>query len=155
MDLDAELQRVIRQEQQLVLPRLDHDRVWQLGSRLRALAADAGLALVIEIRWEGVTVFQTAMAGTAPLNHDWARRKRNTAELFQQSSYRVGLQLQKDGRTLQDRAGLPLRDYAVHGGSVPLRVTGAGCVGSVTVSGAPHREDHELIARVLGEYRAT
>ncbi len=35
------------------------------------------------------------------------------------------------------------------GGSFPLAVTGAGVVGSVTVSGLPQRADHELVVEAL------
>jgi uncharacterized protein (UPF0303 family) len=40
-------------------------------------------------------------------------------------------------------------DYATHGGSFPLSVAGAGIVGSVTVSGLPMRQDHELAIEAL------
>jgi len=40
-------------------------------------------------------------------------------------------------------------DYATHGGSFPLAVSGAGVVGSVTVSGLPMRADHELVIEAL------
>jgi CubicO group peptidase (beta-lactamase class C family) len=33
----------------------------------------------------------------------------------------------------------------------PICVTGIGCVGSVTVSGAPDREDHAMVVAVLSE----
>ena len=45
--------------------------------------------------------------------------------------------------------GLPLRDYASHGGSFPLTLIGAGCIGAVTVSGLPQRADHELVVEAL------
>jgi uncharacterized protein (UPF0303 family) len=44
---------------------------------------------------------------------------------------------------------LPLADFAAHGGSFPLRVAGAGVVGSVTVSGLAQRADHELVVEAL------
>jgi uncharacterized protein (UPF0303 family) len=44
---------------------------------------------------------------------------------------------------------LSLADYAVHGGSFPIRVNGAGVTGSVTVSGVPQRADHELVVEAL------
>jgi uncharacterized protein (UPF0303 family) len=50
---------------------------------------------------------------------------------------------------LVERYGLPVADYASHGGSFPIRVLGAGVIGSVTVSGLPQREDHQLAVEAL------
>ena len=47
--------------------------------------------------------------------------------------------------------GLADRDVADHGGSFPIVVDGVGCVGAVTVSGLPQREDHELVVEALAE----
>jgi uncharacterized protein (UPF0303 family) len=68
---------------------------------------------------------------------------------FHRSSYAVGLKLKAKNETLAEQQGLPLADYAVHGGSFPLTVKGAGVVGSVTVSGLPQRSDHELVVEAL------
>jgi uncharacterized protein (UPF0303 family) len=51
--------------------------------------------------------------------------------------------------TLLERYGLPIADYASHGGSFPLTVAGTGVVGSVTVSGLAQRDDHELVVEAL------
>lgn len=147
--LDADLRRLAEQEQRLVLPHFDADTAWQVGERLRALARERGVAVAIEIRLVRETVFFHAMPGTAPTNADWARRKRNSVELLQQSSYRIGRMLEKEGSTLEAKMGLALRDHASHGGAVPVRVRGVGCVGVVTVSGLPQREDHNLVIEVL------
>jgi uncharacterized protein (UPF0303 family) len=45
--------------------------------------------------------------------------------------------------------GLPPRDYACHGGSFPLKIIGIGCIGVVTVSGLPQREDHIMVVQAL------
>jgi uncharacterized protein (UPF0303 family) len=45
-----------------------------------------------------------------------------------------------------------LKDYSTHGGSFPIFVAGAGCVGTITVSGLPQREDHGLVVSVLQDY---
>lgn len=147
--LDADLRRLAEQEQRLVLPQFDADTAWQIGERLRALARERGVAVTIEIRHGRDTVFLHAMPGTSPANADWARRKRNSVELLQQSSYRIGRALEKEGSTLEAKMGLPLRDHASHGGAVPVRVRGVGCVGVVTVSGLPQRDDHNLVIEVL------
>jgi len=91
------------------------------------------------------------MPGTSANNADWVRRKRNTTELQQRSSYLVGLSLVQSGETLQTQSGLPLRDYAQHGGSFPIRVTGVGVVGAITVSGLPQREDHNVVVQMIAE----
>ena len=53
--------------------------------------------------------------------------------------------------TLAERYGLNLRDYAAFGGSVPLYLTSGCQIGSVTVSGAPQRDDHNLVLGTLRE----
>ena len=42
-----------------------------------------------------------------------------------------------------------LNEFAAHGGGVPVSVGGSGVIGSVTVSGLPQREDHELVVEAL------
>jgi uncharacterized protein (UPF0303 family) len=149
--LDTDIARIALQEMRLVLPGFDQATAWQLGTRLKTLAEGRALALTIEIRLARETVFFHAMPGTTPANADWARRKRNTVELLQQSSYGVGRELERDDTTLERKMGLPARDYASAGGCFPIRVAGVSCVGTVTVSGAPQREDHELVVMALAE----
>ena len=48
-----------------------------------------------------------------------------------------------------EKHALPAVDYAADGGSFPVCVEHAGVVGSVTVSGLPQRDDHELVVEVL------
>jgi uncharacterized protein (UPF0303 family) len=149
MDLATDIARIADQEKRLRLAGFDVDTAWQLGTSLREIALRRGMALVIEIRLARETVFFAAMGGTTPANADWARRKRNVVELLHRSSYGVGRSLEHEGKALADTMGLPARDYATHGGSFPLLVAGVGCVGAVTVSGAPQREDHEVVVEAL------
>jgi uncharacterized protein (UPF0303 family) len=148
LQLQADLAKLAEQEQRLQLRQLDADLAWTIGTQLRGLALARGAAVTIEIRLGAETVFFHAMRGTAPANADWARRKRNLSELLDQSSYRVGRQLALDGGSIEQKMGLPTRDYATHGGSVPLRVGGTR-FGTVTVSGLPQREDHGMVIEVL------
>lgn len=151
MDLRIDLERIAEQERVLQFRAFDLDAAWKLGTRLRAMAVERSVAIAIEIRLQKETVFFCAMPGSTPENADWARRKRNTVELTQRSSYAVGLQLAGEGITLEQKMGLALRDYASHGGSFPIRVEGVGCVGTATVSGLPQRHDHELVTAALAE----
>lgn len=153
MTIQADLARIAEQEQRLRFAALDLEQLWQLGADIRRMATEQGLALVIEIRLAGETVFFNRMPGASPNNADWARRKRNTVEMLHASSYSVGLAAQQKGASLEQESGQPLRDYAIHGGSFPLLLDGLGAVGAVTVSGAPERVDHALVVAALARLR--
>jgi len=149
MALPDDVTRIAEQERRLRLERLDEATAWELGSLLRRLATGRGGAVTIEVRLARQTVFFCTMPGTTAANADWARRKRNTAELLSRSSYGVGRSLELEGTSLELKMGLPLRDYASHGGSFPLWASGGACLGAVTVSGLPQRDDHALVVEAL------
>jgi len=151
MGLSEDLERVALQERELRLPGLDTRVAWELGVRLRAMAEERGLAVVIDVRRFGEPLFYAALEGTTPDNVEWVRRKSNVVARFHRSSYAVGLKLNAKNETLAEQQGLALADYGTHGGSFPLNVKDAGVVGSVTVSGLPQRADHELVVEALCE----
>jgi uncharacterized protein (UPF0303 family) len=150
--MTGDLDRIDEQQRRLRLSTFDEEAAWRLGSDLRSRAVDRGAAITIEVRLGGQTVFQHAMPGTAPANADWARRKRNVVELLHRPSYAVGLEADRDGRSVLELMGLPERDTAGHGGAFPIVVDGVGCVGVVTVSGLPQRDDHELVVEALAAF---
>jgi uncharacterized protein (UPF0303 family) len=149
MGLQEDIDRVALQERELQLPRLDAKTAWDLGVRLRKMAEDRSLAVAIDVRRFGQPLFYTALEGTTPDNAEWVRRKSNVVARLHRSSYAIGLSLRVKSDTLMDKYGLPIADYASHGGSFPLTVANAGIVGSATVSGLPQREDHELVVEAL------
>jgi uncharacterized protein (UPF0303 family) len=149
MGWNEDLEQISQQERELVLPHLDAQIAWELGSRLRTMAIERNLAVVIDVRRFGQPLFYAAMDGTTPDNVEWVRRKSNVVARFHRSSYAVGLKEKIKSETLFETQGLPVADYATHGGSFPLAVTGAGVIGSATVSGLPQRGDHELVIEAL------
>ena len=149
MGWNEDLERISLQERELVLTGLDTQTAWDLGVHLRTLAEERGLGVVIDVRRFGQPLFYTALEGTTPDHVEWVRRKSNVVARFQCSSYAVGLKEKVKNETLFESQGLPVADYATHGGSFPLAVAGAGVVGSVTVSGLPQRADHELVVEAL------
>ena len=149
MGLSEDLEKIALQESELVLPQLDAETAWQLGLLLRKMSVERGHAVVIDVRRFGQPLFYAAMDGTTPDNVEWVRRKSNVVARFHRSSYAVGLREKQKGQTIYESQGLSLSDYATHGGSFPLRVAGAGIVGSTTVSGLPMRQDHELVIEAL------
>src|SRR6516225_7645566 len=126
MGLNEDLERIALQERELVLPRLDAQTAWELGVWLRALAVERKLPVVIDIRRFGQPLFYAAMEGTTPDNVEWVRRKSNVVARFLHSSYVAGIREKIKNHSLAESQGLALADYATHGGSFPLAVTGAG-----------------------------
>ena len=143
---EDDLAAIAAQERELHFAKFDEDVSWKVGSRLRDLAASRKLGVAIDVRRFGQPLFYAALAGTSPDNAEWVRRKSNLVARFHRSSYAIGLEM---GASLFEKYGLPIADYAAHGGSFPIRVHGAGVIGSITVSGLPQRADHELVVEAL------
>jgi uncharacterized protein (UPF0303 family) len=143
-----DIARIALQERTLVFPAFNEETAWRLGSRLRTLALDRNLIVVIDVRRPAHPLFYAALPGTTPDNAEWVRRKSNVVFRFHRSSYAVGLDLEQKQSSLETR-GLPTADYASHGGSFPIRVANAGIVAAVTISGLPQRADHELVVEAL------
>ena len=149
MNIDNDLRRIALQEQQLQFDRFDLDTAWKLGATLRRMAAERKLGCVIDITLFSMQVFYAALDGATPDNPNWVRRKRNTVFRLFKSSYATGLSLLKQQTNLQAKLGLPDAEFAAHGGSFPIVVKGTGCIGAVTVSGLPQRDDHNLVVEAL------
>lgn len=149
---EQDLAILTQQEALLHFSTFTPEAAWLLGNRLRdaLLARNAGGTVEIELT--GHLLFACATPGATPGQADWIRRKRNTVRRFARSSYAVGRQLELDGQTLESRDGLPLADYAAHGGGFPLFLSGSGCVGTIIVSGLPQRDDHNLVAAAIAEH---
>ena len=128
----------------LELAGFDEAAAWKLGVILVELGN--GLPVVIDVRTADRTLFHAALPGSAPLNDLWARRKSNTALMFQLPSMLVAARNKTKGEPL-DKHGLAGADYADSGGAVPIRVRGVGVVAVATVSGLPQLEDHKLVVR--------
>lgn len=149
LPINDDLARLARQEQALVLPHFDNDVAWRIGTTLRDLALQRKFAVALDVRGFGYPLFYAALEGTSPANLDWVRRKGNVVAHFLRSSYAVGLDLRQKKTDLLEKHGLSFADYAAHGGSFPIHVEHAGVIGSVTVSGLPQRDDHELVVEAL------
>lgn len=152
MDIERDLQRIALQEERLRFDRFDAGIAWNLGIALKAAADKRGVGVAIDISTPSYTLFSHAMEGATPDNAEWVRRKRNVTLRFHRSSYAIGLQLERDGRTLEEKEGLKADDYMAHGGCFPIRLAGPTCIGAITISGLPQRDDHDLLTRTLAMF---
>jgi uncharacterized protein (UPF0303 family) len=152
MSIDQDMEKIALQEKRLQFKHFDAEVAWAIGTALKAAAEKRNAPVAIDIQLHGFPLFSCAMTGTTPDNWEWIRRKRNVVTRYHRSSYAIGLKHERAKTTLQSTTGLDLRDYSTHGGCFPVLVIGTGCVGTITVSGLPQREDHSLLVSVLQEY---
>ncbi len=149
MTIEEDIARIAEQEAALVFPAFDVATAWDLGSLLRQMAMQRQLGVAVDVRLHSMPAFYSALPGSTPDNESWVRRKRNLVLRFFQSSYAIGRKLAQQELTLEAKYGLPSAEYAAHGGSFPISVERSGCIGAVTVSGLPQRDDHNLVVEAL------
>jgi len=150
--IEHDLEKIALQERRLQFTEFNASIAWELGLALKIAAEKRGAAVAIDIQLHGQPLFSCGMRGTTPDNWEWIRRKRNVVMRYHRSSYAIGLKHERAGTTLHDTTGLDLRDYSTHGGGFPVTLAGTGCIGTITVSGLPQREDHSLVVSVLQDY---
>ena len=142
------------EELSLVLESFTEEDAWLVGSSLAVRALREALPVAIDIRRPNYPLFRAAFAGSTADQSSWIDRKAATVFRFQASSLLVGMRM---GPTEHDPFASGWLDparYTLAGGSVPVRVSGAGVVAAVTVSGRSSEEDHALAAEALRERRS-
>ena len=149
MSIETDLKTIATQERELQFESFGAETAWLVGCKLRADALSREAAMTFEIQVAGRTLFLATTEGAPAGQLDWIRRKRNVVMRFGRSSYAVGLQLEHEGKTIEERHGLTLTDYAMHGGGFPITLRGTGCVGSVIASGLHQRVDHAMVVEAL------
>jgi len=153
-DLDALLATLQREEDELQFTAFGNDAALALGLALIDAARRRGKALTADICRNGQQLFHAAMTGTSADNDAWIRRKNNVVNRYGHSSYHVGTMARAKGTTFEASSRLDPDAYAAHGGAFPLLIRDVGVVGTITVSGLPQVEDHELVVEVLGSFLA-
>jgi uncharacterized protein (UPF0303 family) len=150
--LEEDLRRLAEQERLLRHVRFGPREAWALGSFLREAGVAKAAPIAIDISMRDRILFHCALDGSTTDNAEWIRRKRNTVLRLWRSSYAVGRALELAGKTQEAAYALPLVDYAVHGGAFPITLDGTGCLGAITVSGLPQREDHAFVVDALAQF---
>jgi uncharacterized protein (UPF0303 family) len=150
--VEEDIRRLAEQERLLRLSRFGPEEAWALGVVVREMAMARRAPIAIDISLRDRVLFHCALPGTTTDNAEWIRRKRNTVLRLWRSSYAVGRSLALSGKTQEAAHMLPVADYAVHGGGFPLTLEGLGCIGAITVSGVPQREDHRIVADGLAAF---
>ena len=141
-------------ERDLVFERFDHADAWRLGSAITERAIAAGHRVAIDIRRPGLILFRAALAGATEDQEHWVRRKAAVVLRLESSSALIAAEIASRGGDPFAVGWLDPREYALAGGSFPVRVRGVGVVAAVTVSGMTSAEDHALVVEVIADHLA-
>ncbi|WP_186766555.1 heme-degrading domain-containing protein [Puniceibacterium confluentis] len=146
-----QLEEIAGQEARLRLTGFDEAQAWKLGCLLVEKGRAEGRPIVVNIRTPDSTLFHAALSGATPDNDHWARRKSNVTLRYHRASLAVGLSFKAKGILVPGAEhGLDPQEYAVHGGSFPVRLTSGRVIAAVTVSGLASEEDHAMVVEALG-----
>ncbi|SRR5258708_3544297 len=153
-DYDALLQALLKLEDELQFTRFTNETALEVGLALLKTGQTKVRPITIDITRYGQQLFHYAMSGTCADNDEWIKRKINVVRRFGHSSYYIGMHLKNIGQTIEQKYLIPESEYGAHGGSFPLIILDVGVVGTVTVSGLPQVEDHELVVETLRTFVA-
>lgn len=146
------LAALLREEETIQFSEFANETAWRIGSRLVELASERELGVTIDICRNGQQLFHCALAGTAPDNDEWIKRKNRVVNRYGHSSLYVGMRYRSQGTTFEEKSWLDPNEYAAHGGAFPIIIARVGVVGTVTVSGLAQEDDHALVVSVLREF---
>ena len=143
-----------REEQILVLPHCDLKDAVTIGEIAVEIAKRESLAISIEVRLGEWTVFHTALPGAKPDQPSWIDRKARVVLATGHSTMLERVKAEEEGFDWYERYAMPEETHAIHGGGLPLTVSGHGLKGILLISGLPQVEDHLFGIRVITEFLA-
>lgn len=151
-EMEQSLKERQEEEKMLRFSRFTNTMALEIGLSLIEKVKREEKAVAIDITRNGQQLFHYAFEGTSPDNDQWIIRKNRVVNRFLKSSLHVYYLLESQGKTIEERYGLDWSEYADRGGAFPIIVNDVGVVGTITVSGLPHEEDHRLVVEGLKDY---
>ncbi|MFM8350614.1 MAG: heme-degrading domain-containing protein [Actinomycetales bacterium] len=121
----------------------------RLGQAVTELALVDELPITIEVRHGTRVAYRAALAGSTADNDAWLARKAAVVMRYELPTLAVRVRYEERGLDFNEATGLPLSEFAAHGGGIPIVVAGVGMVGFLGVSGLPQVEDHDLGVRCI------
>src|SRR5579871_5365391 len=149
------LETLLEQERQLQFDKFDNETALAIGMALVERGQAEKLAMAVDVTRARQQLFHAALPGTTADNDEWIRRKTNLVYRVGHSSFYLGTQWRMSGVPFEKKfEGMPIQDYAAHGGCFPVILRGTGMIGTVTVSGLPQAEDHRMVVETIEAYLA-
>ena len=147
-------EQLVLEETVLVLPHFTLKDAVEIGEIGIEIARRESLALSIEVRLGEWIVFHTALPGAEPEQTSWITRKARVVLATGHSTMLERVRAEEEGVDWYEVHGLAEETHAIHGGGLPLNVSGLGLQGILLISGLPQVEDHLLGVRIITEFLA-
>lgn len=149
---DEIISELEKQERELQFEEFTSETALKLGMSLIEKAKQEQKVISIDITRNGHQLFHYSFNGTSSDNDQWIIRKNRVVNRFNKSSFHVGTLLKKTGETIEEKYMISSSEYSAHGGAFPMIIKNVGTVGTITVSGLPQKEDHDLVVSVIREH---
>lgn len=143
---------LLTQELSLFLPEFNVNEGLLLGKIATNSGISRSLPIAIEVRIKDWTVYHASLPGSSKDNKNWIDRKARVVNLRHHSTLYEKLNAEEQGIDWFKDNQLSEKEYAIHGGGLPIITTSDGFQGSLIISGLEHIEDHIFGVEVLAEY---
>ncbi len=143
------------EEVALSLPTLDNTVALALGEIAVRFGCERSLPIATQVRIGDWIVFHASLPGTDTTNDQWMARKARVVALTGHSSLHERTKAEEDGIDWYSVNNAPEESHAIHGGGLPIMVSGQGQCGTLLISGLPQLDDHLLGVEILTEYLKT
>lgn len=136
------------------LESLDVFSALSIGDIAKSIGFSRNLPITIEVRIGDWTVYHASLPGSSPENDSWIARKARVVTLKKHSTLYERVRAEELSIDWFTENNLSEKEYAIHGGGLPLILKEQGFVGSLIISGLPQIDDHLFGIEVLTEYLA-
>ncbi len=146
------VEQIKRQEQLLQFDKFTNDMAFEIGVKVIENAKANKQRVAVNITRNGQTLFFHGMEGMSKEHDEWIRRKSNLVNRTGKSSFQTHTEVVSKGGNIDAIPTFSLENFAAHGGSFPIVIKGTGPIGTITVTGLPGPDDHELVTTTLQQY---
>ena len=146
--------QLLEEEKLFRLKSLDIFSALSIGDIAKSIGFSRNLPIAIEVRIGDWTVYHASLPGSSPENDSWIARKARVVNLMNHSTLYERVRAEELSIDWFAENNLSEKEYAIHGGGLPLILKEQGFVGSLIISGLPQIDDHLFGIEVLTEYLA-
>lgn len=146
--------QLLEEEKLFWLRSLDIFNALSIGEIAKSIGFSRNLPIAIEVRIGDWTVYHVSLPGSSPENDSWIARKARVVNLKNHSTLYERVKAEELSIDWFTENNLSEKEYAIHGGGLPLISKEQGFVGSLIISGLPQIDDHLFGIEVLTEYLA-